>query len=299
MYRLNYQHLLYFWAVSRHGNVTRASAELHLTPQTVSSQIHDLEDGLGEKLFARQGRGLVLTDIGRMVFRYADEIFSLGRELQDVVRGLPAGRPIQLAVGVADVLPKLIAHHLIEPALQMDEPVHVICHEATPERLLAELAIHGLDVVLTDAPIPPAVKIRAYNHLLGECGITFMASDKLANGLRRGFPGTLDGAPFLVPVRGTALRQELDTWFSTRSIRPVIVGEFEDSALLKVFGQAGMGFFAVPSVVEDEVAVQYGVDPIGTVDEIVERFYAISVERKIRHPAVAAICDAARGDLFA
>ena len=298
MYRLNYQHLRYFWAVSRHGNLTRASAELHLTPQTVSSQIHDLEDGLGEKLFARQGRRLVLTDIGRMVFRYADEIFSLGRELQDVVRGLPAGRPIRLAVGVADVLPKLIARHLIEPALRMEEPVHVICHEATPERLLAELAIHGLDVVLTDAPIPPAVKIRAYNHLLGQCGITFMASGKLASGLRKGFPGSLDGAPFLVPVRGTALRHELDGWFSTRSIRPAIVGEFEDSALLKVFGQTGMGFFAVPSVVEDEVEVQYDVEPIGTVDDIVERFYAISVERKVRHPAVAAICDAARGDLF-
>jgi len=299
MYRLNYQHLRYFWAVSRHGNLTRASAALHLTPQTVSSQIHDLEDGLEEKLFARQGRRLVLTDIGRVVFRYADEIFSLGQELQDAVRGLPAGRPMHLAVGVADVLPKLIAHHLIEPALRMEEPVHVICHEAPPERLLAELAIHGLDVVLTDAPIPPAVKIRAYNHLLGECGITFMASGKLASGLRKGFPGSLDGAPLLVPVRGTAVRQELDTWFSTRSIRPAIVGEFEDSALLKVFGQAGTGFFAVPSVVEDEVRAQYDVEPIGTVDEIVERFYAISVERKVQHPAVAAICDAARGDLFA
>ena len=299
MYRLNYQHLRYFWAVSRHGNLTRASAALHLTPQTVSSQIHDLEDGLEEKLFARQGRRLVLTDIGRVVFRYADEIFSLGQELQDAVRGLPAGRPMHLAVGVADVLPKLIAHHLIEPALRMEEPVHVICHEAPPERLLAELAIHGLDVVLTDAPIPPAVKIRAYNHLLGECGITFMASGKLASGLRKGFPGSLDGAPLLVPVRGTAVRQELDTWFSTRSIRPAIVGEFEDSALLKVFGQAGTGFFAVPSVVEDEVRAQYDVEPIGTVDEIVERFYAISVERKVQHPAVAAICDAASGDLFA
>ena len=299
MYRLNYQHLRYFWAVSRHGNLTRASAELHLTPQTVSSQIHDLEDGLGEKLFARQGRRLVLTDIGQMVFRYADEIFSLGRELQDVVRGLPAGRPVHLAVGVADVLPKRIARHLIEPALRMEEPVHVICHEATPERLLAELAIHGLDVVLADAPIPPAVKIRAYNHLLGECGTTFMASRKLASGLRKGFPGSLDGAPFLVPVRGTVLRQELDGWFSMRSIRPAIVGEFEDSALLTVFGQAGMGLFAVPSVIEDEVRDQYNVEPIGTADEIVERFYAISVERKVRHPAVAAICDAARVDLFA
>jgi LysR family transcriptional activator of nhaA len=197
------------------------------------------------------------------------------------------------------VLPKLIARHLIEPALRMEEPVHVICHEATTERLLAQLAIHGLDVVLADAPIPPAVKIRAYNHLLGECGTTFMASGKLASGLRKGFPGSLDGAPFLVPVRGTVLREQLDGWFSTRSIRPAIVGEFEDSALLKVFGQAALGLFAVPSVIEDEVRKQYNVEPIGTADEIVERFYAISVERKVRHPAVAAICDAARGDLFA
>ena len=230
---------------------------------------------------------------------YADEIFSLGRELQDVVRGLPVGRPVHLAVGVADVLPKLIARRLIEPALRMEEPVHVVCHEATPERLLAELAIHGLDVVLTDAPIPPAVKVRAYNHLLGECGITFMASGKLASGLRKGFPGSLDGAPFLVPVRGTVLREQLDGWFSTRSIRPAIVGEFQDSALLKVFGQAGTGVFAVPSVVDGEVGSQYHVEPIGTADDIVERFYAISAERRVRHPAVAAICDAARGDLFA
>jgi len=299
MYSLNYQHLRYFWAVSRHGNLTRASAELHLTPQTVSTQIRDLEAGLGENLFVRTGRRLELTDIGRAVFRYADEIFSLGQELQDVVRGLPTNRPLRLAVGVADVVPKLIAHHLINPALQMEVPVRVICREGSPESLLAELAIHSLDVVFTDSPIPPTVKVRAYNHLLGNCGITFMAGAELAKGLKKRFPGSLDGAPFLAPVRGTVLRQGLDEWFEKRSIRPVIVGEFEDSALLKTFGQTGIGFFAIPAVIEAEVMRQYRVQSIGVAEGISESFYAISVERRVQHPAVAAICEVSRSRLFA
>lgn len=298
MYSLNYQHLRYFWTVSRHGNLTRASRELHLAPQTVSTQIRDLEDGLGEKLFARQGRRLVLTDIGRVVFRYAEEIFGLGQELHDVVRGLPVGRPQQLAVGVADVVPKIIAHHLIEPAVQTEDPVHVICREGNSEKLLTDLAIHRLDVVLSDAPIPPTVKVRAYNHLLGECGITFMANSKLAKGLRKGFPGSLNGAPCLVPVRGTALRQKLDQWFEAHSIRPEIAGEFEDNALLKVFGQTGAGFFAIPAVIEIDVMRQYGVQTIGIAEGISECFYAISVERRVQHPAVTAICKVGRSKLF-
>ena len=298
MYSLNYQHLKYFWAVSRHGNLTRASAELLLTPQTVSTQIRDLENGLGVELFSREGRRLVLTDIGRVVYRYADEIFNIGREIQDVVRGLP-GRPLHLVVGVADVVPKLIAHHLIEPAIQLKEPVRVICREGRTDRLLAELAIHNLDVVLSDAPIPPAVKIRAYNHLLGESRVTFMASDRLARNCRKGFPESMNGAPILLPAEGTTLRGTLEQWFDTLEIRPMIVGEFEDSALLKAFGQAGVGIFAVPSVIQDEVRRQYGVEPIGVAEGIVERFYAISLERKIRHPAVEAICIAAKSVLFA
>ncbi len=298
MYSLNYQHLRYYWAVCRHGNLTRASAELHLTPQTISTQIRDLENGLGEKLFFRHGRRLVITDVGRIVFRYADKIFGLGKELQDVVRGLPASQPMHLAVGVADVVPKLIAHHLIVSAVQMEEPVHVTCREGRPEILLAELAIHNLDVVLTDSPIPPMVKVKAYNHLLGECGVIFMASGDRVKGLRKGFPGSLDGTPFLVPVRGTTLRQKLDEWFDARSIHPEIVGEFEDSALLKVFGQTGTGFFAIPAVIEAEVVRQYKVKTIGNAEGIVERFYAISIERRIHHPAVAAICKAGRSKLF-
>ena len=298
MYSLNYQHLKYFWAVSRHGNLTRASAELLLTPQTVSTQIRDLEKGLGVELFSREGRRLVLTDIGRVVYRYADEIFNIGREIQDVVRGLP-DRAMYLVVGVADVVPKLIAHQLIEPAIQLKEPVRVICREGRTDRLLAELAIHKLDVVLSDTPIPPAVKIRAYNHLLGESKITFMASDKLARNCREGFPESMNGAPILLPAEGTTLRGTLEQWFDSLEIRPMIVGEFEDSALLKAFGQAGVGIFAVPSVIQDEVKRQYGVEPIGVVEGIVERFYAISLERKVRHPAVAAVCIAAKSVLFA
>ncbi len=298
MYSLNYQHLRYFWAVSRHGNLTRASAELLLTPQTVSTQIRDLEKGLGVELFSRVGRRLVLTDIGRVVYRYANEIFNIGREIQDVVRGLP-GRAMYLAVGVADVVPKLIAHHLIEPAIQLKEPVRVICREGRTDRLLAALAIHKLDVVLTDAPIPPAVKIRAYNHLLGESQVTFMASDRLVRNCRKGFPESMNGAPILLPAEGTTLRGTLEQWFDSLEIRPMVVGEFEDSALLKVFGQAGVGVFAVPSVIQDEVGRQYGVEPIGVAEGIVERFYAISLERKVRHPAVAAVCIAAKSILFA
>ena len=297
MYSLNYQHLKYFWAVSRHGNLTRASAELLLTPQTVSTQIRDLEKGLGVELFSREGRRLVLTDIGRVVYRYADEIFNIGREIQDVVRGLP-GRPLYLVVGVADVVPKIIAHRLIEPAMQMKEPLRIVCREGRTDRLLAELAIHNLDIVLSDAPIPPAVKIRAYNHLLGESRVIFMASDRLSQNLRKGFPQSMNGAPILLPTEGTTLRGALEQWFDTLEIRPMIVGEFEDSALLKAFGQEGAGIFAVPSVIQSLVGEQYGVKPIGVVEGIVERFYAISLERKIRHPAVAAICIAAKSALF-
>jgi LysR family transcriptional activator of nhaA len=290
MYLLNYQHLKYFWAVSRHGHLTRASEELHLTPQTISAQIRELENGLGEKLFNRRGRSLVLTEAGQVVFRYADEIFSLGQELQDVLRGLPGKEPLRLSVGIADVVPKMIAHHLINPAMHLDNPLRITCREGHLNDLLSELAVHKLDIVLADSPIPTTVRIKAYNHFLGECGITFMASSKLAARLRKGFPQSLDGAPFLVPMKGCALRQKLDEWFESHNLRPLIAGEFEDSALLQVFGQTGSGFFAVPSVLESEVARQYQVKSICRTDSITECFYAISAERRVRHPAVTAIC---------
>ena len=253
MENLNYHHLRLFWAVAREGNLTRASVKLHLTPQTVSTQIRDFETALGEKLFRRSGRRMPLTDVGHVALRYADEIFSVGQEFMETLRGQPTGRPLRLVVGVADVLPKLVARRLIEPALHLDDAVRIVCREGTPEKLLADLAIHGLDVVLSDGPIPPGVRVRAYNHQLGRCGITFMARADLASRLREGFPRSLDGAPVLLPGEDAVLRRELEGWFNACGVRPVIVGEFEDSALLKVFGQAGVGFFSVPTMIEKEV----------------------------------------------
>jgi LysR family transcriptional activator of nhaA len=295
---LNYHHLLYFWTVARHGSVSAASHELRLAQPTVSGQLRMLEDALGEKLFHRIGRRMVLTDMGRTVFRYADEIFTLGRELIDVVKGRPTGRPVRLVVGVADAVSKLIAYRLLQPALQLPEPVRIVCREDRPERLLAELSVHGLDLVLSDAPVGPAVNVRAFNHLLGECGVGFFAAPKLAQRLSGRFPESLHGVPMLLPTETTALRRALDQWFEAQGIRPQVVSEFEDSALLKVFGQQGLGVFPAPSAIEAEVRRQYGVRLVGTTTAVRERFYAISVERRLKNPAVVAICDAARATLF-
>lgn len=299
---LNYHHLLYFWVVAREGSVTRASEQLYLSQPTISAQIRALEHSLGEKLFVKSGRHLVLTEIGRVVFRYAEEIFTLGRELTDTLKGHTSnraqGRPVRFLVGIADVVPKLIAYRVLEPALRLVEPIHIVCREDKPERLLAELAVHELDLVLTDSPISPSVKIKAYNHLLGECSITIFAPAKISTNYKRNFPHSLQNAPFLLPTDNTASRRLLDQWFDSQDIRPSIIGEFEDSALLKVFGQTGMGLFSAPSVIEEEVKAQYGVHAIGRIDTVRERFYAISVERKLKHPAVVAISEAARQELF-
>ena len=295
---LNYHHLLYFWVVACHGSVTRAAAELRLAQPTVSTQLRTLEEVLGEKLFARTGRRLVLTDVGRLVFRYADEIFGLGRELLETVKGRPTGQPMRLTVGIADAVPKLIAYRLLRPALTVAEPVRIICREDKPDRLLAELAIHELDLVLSDAPIGPTTKVRAFNHLLGECGVTFFGTPALARTCRRGFPRSLGGAPVLLPTDNTALRRSLDDWFESEDVRPRVVSEFEDSALLMAFGQAGMGLFPAPSAIERQVRSQYGVVVVGRLDAVCERFYAISGERRLKHPAVVAISEAARQRVF-
>ena len=284
---LNYHHLHYFWVVAREGSIARASGQLNLAQPTISGQIHALEEALGEKLFMRVGRHLVLTEVGRVVFRYADEIFTLGRELMDTLKGRPTGRPLRLVVGVADVLPKLIAYRLLEPALRLSTPVQVICREGKLERLLAELVVYELDVVLSDAPSGALNRVRAFNHLLGECGVSLF-----------GFPDSLDGAPFLLPTDNTMVRRGLEQWFEAADIRPRVVGEFEDSALLTVFGQTSLGMFAAPSVIEAEVQQQYGVEVIGRLADVRERFYAIAVERKLKHPAIVALLEAARQTLF-
>jgi LysR family transcriptional regulator, transcriptional activator of nhaA len=296
---LNYHHLLYFWLVAKTGSVTDASEQLRLSQSTVSTQLRALETALDEKLFRREGRRLVLTDVGRVVFGYAEEIFALGRELLDTVKDRPTGRPLRLNVGVADVLPKLVAHRLIAPALALDVPVRLVCTEGKPPDLLAELALHRLDVVLSDTPADPGVAVRVFTHLLGECDVVLVAAPDLAGRYRRGFPGSLEGAPLLVPAVGTMLRRSLDQWLEAESLRPHVIGEFEDGALMQAFGREGVGIFPVPSVVEADVRRQAGVRLVGRLPVVRERFYAISAERRLKHPAVVAISSAARTELFA
>ena len=295
---LNYHHLRYFWAAAREGGVVRASQRLRVSQPTVSAQIRELETALGEKLFRRQGRHLVLTEVGRMAFRYADEIFSLGRELVDTVHDRPTGRPPRLSVGIANVVPKLVAYRLLAPALHLPEPMQIECVEDKPERLLADLAVYGLDLVLADAPVGAGAKVRAFHHLLGECGVSLFASERLHAAHRKGFPQSLEGAPLLLPNVGAALRRELDHWLERKGIRPRVVAEFEDSALMKAFGEAGSGIFPGPTAIEREIKAQYHVRVLGRLP-LRERFYAITVERRLRHPGVVAISEAARRGLFA
>ena len=296
---LNYHHLYYFWVVAKQGSIARAVDELLLAQPTISGQLHQLEEALGEKLFVRVGRGLALTEVGQVTYRYADEIFSLGREMQDVLKGRPTGRPVRFRVGVSDLVPKLIAYRILEPALKMAESIHLICREDTPEVLLAELANHQLDLVLMDSPVPPTIRVKAYSHLLGSCGVSVFGGGALVSKYKRGFPASLEGAPFLLPADGSALRRSLDQWFESNSIRPRIVGEFDDSALLKTFGEAGAGLFFAPSAIEKEVKDHYGVTVVGRTADLTERFYAVSVERKLKHPAVLSITEVAREALFA
>ncbi len=297
---LNYHHLLYFWVVAKEGSIVRASKELRLAHPTISGQIHRLEENLGEKLFARRGRHLVLTEVGRVAFRYADEIFSLGRELIDTLKGRASGKPLRLTVGVADVLPPSLVRRFLDPAFRLGHAVQIVCRaDKSVEEFIAELALHRVDVVIADGPAGPGIPIRAFNHLLGECGTTFFAAARLAASTRRRFPRSLDGTPFLLPGAPSAVRRALEQWFNSQDIHPRVVGEFDDSALAKDFGTEGMGIFAAPTVIEAEVRKQYRVRVVGRSDAVRQQFYAISVERKIRHPAVAAVCEAARKDLFA
>lgn len=295
---INYNHLYYFWMVAKEGGIARAGEVLHLTPQTISGQLHVLEESLGVKLFTRSGRNLVLTDIGRLALSYADDIFRLGAEMEDVLEGRVSGQALRFTVGIVDVVPKMIAYRLLEPALHLPEPVRIVCREGKLDNLLADIAVHKLDMVLADTPIGTTANVRAFNHLLGECGITFFAARELASNYRSRFPESLRDAPMLLPATNTALRGALMQWLDQLNIRPRIAGEFEDSALMNAFGQAGVGIFIAPNVIEQEVMRQYDVEPIGRTDRVRERFYAISAERRLRHPAVVAVSNAARLEIF-
>jgi LysR family transcriptional activator of nhaA len=295
---VNYHHLLYFWTVVRAGSIGRASEQLRLAPPTISAQLRSLEESLGEKLLTRSARGMQPTEVGQIVYRYAEDIFSLGREMLDTVKGRPTGQPLQVVIGIADVVPKEISHALIEPALKLSEAVQITCREDNQEHLLAQLAIQELDVVLSDTPIGPPAKIRAYNHLLGECGMTFFATPALYNKYPSRFPNMLQDAPLLLPADNTTVRRALDQWFESQQIRPFVAGQFEDFALLRQFGETGAGIFAAPSVLEKRFRKQGTLRLIGRTEAVRNRFYAISVERKLKHPAVVAICETARHQLF-
>lgn len=290
----NYRHLYYFWVVAREGSVTAACSVLHLTQPAISAQVGKLEREMGEKLFARSGRKLVLTEAGRIAFRYAEEIFRTGQELVEALQGGSGARPLRLKAGVAPSLPKRVGYRLLRPALAMEDPVELVVVEDHPERLLADLSVQRLDLVILDSPLPPASNVRAYNHFLGESGVSLFAAPDLAERIAPGFPESLDGAPFILPIEHTTLRRSLDQWLEARQVRPRVAAQVADSAMMNAFGEGGVGVFAAPTVVEDDVVRLHGVRLVGRIDAIRERFYAISAERRLKHPAVVAISEAAR-----
>lgn len=296
---LNYHHLFYFWSVAREGGIAAASRTLHVGRPSISMQVKTLEEFFGEDLFVRRGRHLELTETGKVVYQYAEEIFRTGRELVDAIRGRPTGRPQLFRVGIADVMAKFVAFELLLPALDFEVNVELRCQEDHPTQLFAQLAVHELDLVLSDIPLAPVSGVKAYNHVMGESSTTLFAAPDLAKRLKRGFPDSLDGTPFLMPSKDTAIRHSLDLWFDHNAVRPVVVGEFSDSGLLKVFGQAGRGVFAAPTIVKKHIMDQYRVVAISELETVRDRFYAISPERRIRHPAVARIVESAKKGLFA
>jgi LysR family transcriptional regulator, transcriptional activator of nhaA len=291
---LNYHHLLYFWTVAREGSVARAADKLLLSQSTISGQIRSLERSLETKLFERVGRNLVLSEPGKLVYRYADEIFGLGRDLCATLAGQSETRLARVEIGVADVLPRWIVYQLLEPAIKMSETIQLVCYDDKTERLLSRLALNELDVVLTDMPTGPLIKVRAYSHLLGECGISFFGPTASAKKYKRGFPQSLDQAPFLLPMEGTALRRSLDEWFQAEKIRPLVRCEIGDCDLFEVFAHGGAGLFVAPTVLEERIRRQFSVEVVGQVETIHEKYFAITTERKIKNPAVVAIFESAR-----
>jgi LysR family transcriptional regulator, transcriptional activator of nhaA len=295
---LNYNHLLYFWTVVREGGVHRAAEALHVTPQTVSGQLRLLEAEVGGPLFERTGRRLLPTELGRVVAGYAEGIFRQGLELARVVRGATPAGPLALSVGLAESIPKLLAYRMLQPVLQLGRPVRLVCREGALEALLADLALHRLDLVLSASGATRASNVRAFSHLLGESDLAFFGAPHLARPLQAGFPRSLDGAPWLMPSEGSAVRRVLEGWLDQHGVAPRVVGEFDDSALVKVFAQGGAGIFAAPAAVSEEICSQFDLVEFARTDEVRARFYAITAERRIKHPAIVAVTEAARGKLF-
>ena len=299
MSRLNFKHLRYFWMVAKTGSIVRASEQLHLTPQSISGQLGDLESSLGVQLFRKAGRGLTLTDMGRRVFSYADEIFTLGSELVDITQNQQTRKSTPFRVGITDSVPKSVAYQVIKPVLFIEEQMHLICREGKLASLLSELSVNQLDLVIADRPMPTNLNVRAYNHLLGESNLAIFGTQKLLESHQDlSFPDVLNNAPFLMPGEDFTFQEKLISWFESNKIYPNVVGEFDDSALLKSFGQAGVGFFAAPAAIAEYICQQYGVEKIGIVEGVVEALYAITTQRRIKHPAVVAINTVATENIF-
>ena len=297
MRHLNYNHLLYFWTVAKEGSIARAAESLHLTPQTISGQLKMLEDTVGEPLFQRVGRGLVITEMGRVVEQYADEIFDLGAELTHRIKSKQPGMPVAFNVGIVNSIPKLVAYKVLEPALQLKDPIKVVCMESDLDSLLGDLAVHKLDLVLSDRSIPTGLNVKAYSHELGSSNLSFFGTQELIDQHGEEFPAVLHGAPMFLPLNDHALRRNLDDWFDQQGITPRVIAEFDDSALMKAFGEGGKGFFPAPTAMKHQVERMYNVKCIGDIDQVDERFFVISPERKLKHPAVIAITEAARFSL--
>lgn len=298
MSSLNYKHLRYYWMVAKTGSIALAAEQLHLTPHAISGQLSEFAQTLGVELFRRSGRKLELTDTGQRILSYAEDIFTTGDELLEVLRDQTAARSVPFRVGVADSVPKAIAYRLLEPALKLAEPVRMVCREGRLAPLLAELAVHRLEMIIADRAMPTHLNVRGYNHLLGESGLTVFGTRRLAKALSGRFPASLNNAPFLLPGEDVAVQSKLLQWLEANNLRPRTVGEFDDSALMKTFGQAGAGLFVAPTVISDHICEQYKVGVIGRIDPVVEQIYAITTERRLSHPAIVAISQAARQHMF-
>jgi LysR family transcriptional activator of nhaA len=290
---LNYHHLYYFWVVAREGSIAKATRVLHVTQPTISAQIRQLEESLGEKLLEKSGRGLAVTESGNIAFRYADEIFGLGRELRDTLRDRPTGRPVRATIGIADVVPKLVAYRILRPAFEAKVEVELTIREGRPDELIQQIAQHEIDLVVTDAPAPRTA-VRAFSHAAGESGTSFFAAPAL--GLHReNFPQSLNGASLLLPATGTQLRRNLEYWLNEHEVTPRRVAEFDDLALMMEFGRNGRGVFPAPTMVERDIEAEFKTRVIGRLPALKERFYLVSGERKVKNPIVAAITNAAHG----
>jgi LysR family transcriptional activator of nhaA len=295
---MNYKQLYYFWSVAKYGGITRASEQLHLTPQTISGQISELESKLGTQLFDRVGRRLKLTPTGEIAFSHADEIFEIGKELEALIQGRQEESDLIFRVGVSDVIPKSIAYRLLAPSIEIEEPVKLVCVESKLELLFADLAIHKIDMIISDRPLPSNLGLKGFSHFLGESKMAFYAEKKLAKKIKANLPDSLNGAPLLLPGSESAMRVSIDRWLAKHKLKPHIKGEFDDTALMKTFAEEGLGLFPAPEVIADEVLRNHGVELIYTIDDMSCRYYAISVQRKLSHPAIVAISESAQNSLF-